>query len=117
MNSLYAIAPYKVEEMWVFDDPSVGLRREPFVSGADEILDVLTEAIPNAEAGFKLIFSPLPFPGYDARFTWVRSEHGGNWYSWSEKKMEGWLCPALFHYFDQAPLEIYVQAKPRKGAC
>ena len=115
MNSLFAIAPYKFDEMWVFDDPSVGLRHEPFVSGADEIIDILTDKIPSAGTGFKLIFSPLPFPGYDARFTWVRSEHGGNWYSWAEKNREGWLCPALFKYFGKAPLEIYVQARPKNG--
>ena len=47
MNSLFAIAPYKFEEFWVFDDPSVGLRQEPFVSGADVIMDLLTEHIPD----------------------------------------------------------------------
>ena len=29
--------------------------------------------------------------------------------------MEGWLCPALFHYFDSAPLELYVKAEEKKG--
>jgi hypothetical protein len=24
--------------------------------------------------------------------------------------MEGWLCPALFKYFDAAPMRIYAQA-------
>ena len=43
MNSLFAIAPYKFEGFWVFDDPSVGLRQEPFVSGADTIIDILGE--------------------------------------------------------------------------
>ena len=27
--------------------------------------------------------------------------------------MEGWLCPALFKYFDKAPSEIYVKAEPK----
>ena len=27
-------------------------------------------------------------------------------------KMEGWLCPALFKYFDKAPREIFVKAEP-----
>jgi hypothetical protein len=26
--------------------------------------------------------------------------------------MEGWLCPALFKYFPQAPAEIHVRAEP-----
>src|SRR2546426_2048582 len=61
MNSLFAIAPYKFQGFWVFDDPAVGLKQEPFVSGADTIIDVLTADIPNAESGFKLVFSPQPF--------------------------------------------------------
>ncbi len=114
MNSIFAIAPYKYEGFWVFDDPSVGLAREPFVSGADEIIDVLTAHIADAESGFRLLFSPIPFPGYAARFVRTREEFGGHWYSWPEKSMEGWLCPALFKYFENAPQEIYAQALPRK---
>jgi hypothetical protein len=26
-------------------------------------------------------------------------------------KMEGWLCPALFNYFQKAPNEIHVKAE------
>ena len=113
MNALFAIAPYRFQGMWVFDDPAVGLRQEPFVSGADRIIDVLTEEIPGAAEGFKLIFSPTPFPGYSARFVWNREEFGGNWYSWPEREMEGWLCPALFKYFETAPRELYVQVAPK----
>jgi hypothetical protein len=113
MNSLFAIAPYKYEGIWVFDDPRVGLAQEPFVSGADTILDVLTADIPTAAEGFKLIFSPEPFPGYTARFVWNRPEFNGNWYSWPDRDMEGWLCPALFKYFESAPQELYVQVSAR----
>lgn len=113
MNSLFAIAPYKFEDMWVFDDPKVGLLQEPFVSGADTIIDVLTEDISNAALGFKLVFSPEPFPGYSARFLWNRPEHSGNWYSWPERDTEGWLCPALFKYFETAPKELYVKVSPK----
>ena len=113
MNSLFAIAPYKFEGFWVFDDPSVGLRQEPFVSGADDIIDILTKDIPDAATGFKLVFSPQPFPGFTARFDWNRSEHGGNWYTWADRGIEGWLCPALFKYFETAPNEIYVKVSPK----
>jgi len=116
MNSLFVIAPYKSDGMWVFDDAGLGLRQEPFVSGADDIIDVLTEAIASAPSGFQLIFSPQPFPGYQARFVWSRAEHGGNWYTWPERNKEGWLCPALLLYFESPPREIYVQAKPKKDA-
>jgi len=76
MNSLFAIAPYKFQGFWVFDDPAVGLKQEPFVSGADTIIDVLTADIPDAESGFKLVFSPQPFPGYTGRFEVGRARNG-----------------------------------------
>jgi hypothetical protein len=114
MNSLFAIAPYKFQDFWVFDDPSVGLSQEPFVCGADTFMDILTEHIPDAEKGFKLVFSAQPIPGFTARFEWIREELGGNWYPWSEKGIEGWLCPALLKYFETAPKEIYIQVSPRK---
>ena len=109
MNSLFAITPYKFEGLWVFDDSDAGLAKEPFISGADRILDVMTQNIPDADKGFRLIFSSEPFPGYTARFVWSRSEYGGNWYFWPEKELEGWLCPALFKYFEQAPENLYVK--------
>jgi hypothetical protein len=113
MNSLFAIAPYQFEGMWVFDDPNVGLVQEPFVSGADTIIDILTENILDAAKGFKLVFSPEPFPGYSARFVWSRPEYGGNWYSWPDRGIEGWLCPALFKYFEAAPQELFVKVAPK----
>ncbi len=113
MNSLFAIAPYKFNGMWVFDDPAVGLRQEPFVSGADDVIDVLTADIPDAQTGFRLVFSAQPFPGYDARFEWDRPEHSGNWYRWPERQMEGWLCPALFKYFETAPEQLFVKASAK----
>ena len=39
MNAIIVIHPYKYEGMWVFDDSKVGLVQEPFVSGADTIID------------------------------------------------------------------------------
>src|ERR1700680_940515 len=39
MNALSVIFPYRLEGVWVFDDTATGLVREPFISGADTILD------------------------------------------------------------------------------
>lgn len=110
-NAIRVIFPYRYEETWVFDDETVGLIREPFVSGVPEMIDELVQSIPNAEHGFRLLFSPNPFPGYQAELVWLREEYGGNWYSWQEKNQEGWLCPALFQYFSQAPVKIYCKAE------
>ncbi len=111
MNSIMVIHPYKYDEMWVFDDEKVGLVREPFVAGADKIIDQIVANIANAESGFNLLFSARPFPGYQVKFDWRREEYGGNWYYLAMLDMEGWLCPALLKYFGEAPKEFYAQFK------
>ena len=113
MNAINIIVPYRYEGMWVFDDPRVGLDKEPFVSGADVLMDRLVANVPGAENGFRLIFSGTPFPGYMTKMEWRREEYGGNWYYSSQFDMEGWLCPALFKYFQSAPKEIYVKAEAK----
>jgi len=115
MNSIGLITPYKHEGIWVFDDPVVGLRREPFVAGIDVMIDRLVAAIPHAEKGFRLLFSATPFPGFAVDLKWRREEFGGNWYYSPQFDMEGWLCPALFKYFAKPPLELYVRAEPKAG--
>ena len=51
MNAICVIHPYKDQGTWVFDDPAVDLVKEPFVAGADEIIDRLTADIPEAAVG------------------------------------------------------------------
>jgi len=113
MNVISVLFPYKHEGMWVFDDPEVGLRREPFVFGIDDMISRLVSSIPEAENGFRLLSSPMPFPGYAAKLEWRREEYGGNWYFCPQFGIEGWLCPALFKYFDKAPPELYAKAEPK----
>lgn len=113
MNALFAIAPYKFEGLWVFDDPAKGLVKEPFVGGAEDIIEQWVNQMPNAENGFVAIFSAEAFPGYNLKLTWLRKELSGNVYRCEELGSEGWLCPALLRYFDSPPMEIYAQAKAR----
>ena len=113
MNSILAIHPYKSDGVWVFDDESVGLLREPFLAGADVIIDRRVADFADADEGFTLFFSDCSFPGHNARFEWLREEDGGNWYFDAENDLEGWLCPALFKYFEQAPQTLFIQFKPK----
>jgi hypothetical protein len=96
--------------MWVFDDPHVGLHKEPFVSGADDMIDVSVSDIPKAESGFRLLFSGAPFPGHQVVIEWRREEHSGNWYYAPGYDMEGWFCPPLMNYFDHVPARIFIKA-------
>lgn len=109
MNSLMVIKPYRYLGMWVFDDERARLVQEPFVDGADTIIDHFTRDIPEAGKGFRLTFSAVPFPSYQAKLVWQRPELGGNIYKVEGLEMEGWLCPALFKYFEAAPPEIFAK--------
>ena len=113
-NQINVIAPYYQFGTWVFDDDRVGLVQEPFVSGVPEMIDDLVKEIPNARQGFRLLFSTAPFPGFQRKLTWTREESGGNWYRADEPPSEGWLCPALFKYFEETPVELYVRAEEKK---
>lgn len=111
-NALMVIQPYWSSGTWVFDDDRVGLVREPFVSGVPEMINHLVRDLPDARSGFRLLFSAAPFPGYQAAFQKVRGDLGGTWYRADDPPMEGWLCPALFKYFDEAPPMLYAKAEP-----
>lgn len=114
-NTIFVILPYRHAGTWVFDDASRGLTKEPFVAGMPGIIDKLVEEedIPNADKGFRLLFSAWPFPGYTHTLVWKRKEAGGNWYACPQLKMEGWLCPALFKFFREAPKVIYFKAEKK----
>ena len=114
MNAINVIHPYKHAGRWVFDDEAVGLLLEPFVLGADDVIEAMVSSIPDAASGFTLIFSAVPFPGHQAVFDWRREEAGGNWYYSSDLGREGWLCPALFKYFEQAPAQIYAKFEAQR---
>src|SRR3990172_6723475 len=101
-NTLMTILPYWSQGTWVFDDESVELVAEPFVSGIPEMITEMVKDIPNAKKGFQ------------RELIWVREEYEGSWYRLAKTKQEGWLCPAMFHYFEKAPKRLYVTAEPLK---
>jgi hypothetical protein len=115
MNAINVIAPYRLHGMWVFDDARVGLHQEPFVGGADTMIDKAVAGIPQADKGFVMVFSERAFPGHQIKLEWRRNDGSGDWYWSPQLRQEGWLCPALLKYFDKAPREIYVQVKPKAG--
>src|SRR6267142_4442404 len=124
------IYPYLLNgTCWVFDDERTGLKEEAFVLGMSEMITRVVEAksIPKAANGFALTFDAVPF-GHDVELTWLPPREAamqrgqpptyipefGNWYRGSVlgQEMVGWLCPALFLYFNEAPKTIYAKAEP-----
>src|SRR6476620_6030226 len=121
--------PYLLDNAcWVFDDERTGLKEEAFVLGMSEIITKVVEAkaIPNAAKGFILTFDLVPF-GQDVELSWLPHDEArqslgwrptdfpdlGNWYKGNVfgQEMLGWLCPALFLYFSEAPKNIYAKAE------
>jgi hypothetical protein len=83
--------------------------REPFISGTDTLERLAHLA--RADHGFLTVFPASYFPDAQIVLEWLREEGGGNVYGWAEKEMEGWLCPALLRYFEQASAKLHVQVK------
>ena len=113
-NAILVVAPYWYEGTWVFDDPATGLKREPFVAGVPEMIDALVKDVPDAKSGFRLLFSANKFPGSQKELTWLRGDSGGNYYRLDDPPMEGWICPAMFKYYQSAPKKIFVKAEPTR---
>jgi hypothetical protein len=97
----------------MFDDQTKGLVREPFVCGIPKMVDLLVADIQDPDKGFALYFSDQQLPGFQLKVDLMEPEGGGNWYKLTVDgtEMRGWLCPALFKYFDTAPVTIYVKAE------
>jgi hypothetical protein len=105
-NSIRAIVPYRWNGLWVFDDKETGLVREAFVSGAD----LLCEQLCHGENSFTLLFSDIPFPGYQMHLT--LKHRCGVGHTYQTLGQEAWLCPALLLYFKEAPANIYARSVP-----
>lgn len=116
MSNTLEIYPYQIGNCWVFDDRRTGLKEEAFVLGMSEIISRVVEhhKIPDASKGFRMIFSHHPFEGFHAEISKISggSREEGNWYEGEiyGQPMKGWLCPALYLYFPEAPARIFMRA-------
>jgi hypothetical protein len=129
-NQIMAIRPYwdTDTKCWVFDDKNYGLVAEPFVLGMSEIIDQFlidnqgTNGLKPRQA-FTMLFAKSEMPGTLLRLDKLYEEYGGCWYekhSYTQPRTltladktgsdKGWLCAALFHYFDEAPDSIFISA-------
>ena len=114
-NSLRVIEPYWYQNAFVFDDEAMGLDKEPFVQGIPGIIDYLIKDIPDARSGFRLLFSPQPFSGYQAELKRIKQEYDGYGYKVKDEGELGWCCTVLVRYFEAAPDLLYIKAEPGRG--
>ena len=122
-NSLLTIHPYYDDGLWVFDDERVGLIAEPFVSGADDLIDHLLRMKRKRRKalnkGFTAVFSMQEFKGADVQLEFRCFDSGGSVYEPcgledfrnGEGTRDVWLCPALNLYFEDSPKQIWISIK------
>ncbi len=122
-NSLITVSPYYLNGLWVFDDPNIDLVKEPFVAGADDLINyvlskngILARA---KEIGFNFIVSDNEFPGANVGLLlFTKFGFGGTFYETDTKSKyaefrnkenmnEVWLCPALNLYYPESPNRLY----------
>tara|TARA_Y100001934_G_scaffold262275_1_gene336546 strand:- start:512 stop:835 length:324 start_codon:yes stop_codon:yes gene_type:complete len=101
-----------VDGFWVYDDSSFGVKQQPFVFGADLILEKMAAQVKCVGDRFNIVFSSIPFPGSEFCLGFVREETEGFVYRWEEKNLQGWLSPSLRNYFPEPPPNIYLQLLP-----
>lgn len=111
-NSIFTIEVYKHGAMWVFDDARVGLDKEPFVAGADTLID----KIAGGSDKITIIFSTIPFPGHKLRVDRKNTKPvTGTDYYCEEYKHDLWLCPALNLYYPKSPDHVFIDCRIQKG--
>lgn len=122
-NSIFTIYPYRTEgNGWAFDDETVGLVREPFVAGADDLLSLLSGGAPK----MAVTFSDQWFPDHLLVLEQMTKEElvsagilrsvddevpSGTFYKQPEREHMLWLCPALNKYYSVSPETIYFKFK------
>lgn len=104
-SKVYKITPYLWGAFLVFDEKEHGLEKEPLIEGVPEILFELCDKHKVKKQVFNLYFSEAPFTDYQLQATRAEEQGGGYWYVAGDKR--GWLCPALFCYFEKAPDNLY----------
>tara|TARA_R110001606_G_C15239150_1_gene636009 strand:+ start:185 stop:553 length:369 start_codon:yes stop_codon:yes gene_type:complete len=119
MNSINSIHSYIHNGMWVFDDESRELDKEPFVEGADLLLDVMSGRVNDKSIETcSFYFGATPIPNQDVELVKSGEDgYDGTYYKVNFPELnltdEGpiWLCPALLKFFETPPENIYVRIR------
>ena len=103
-KAIFSVLIHKMGNEWFMDDVTKEIVNEPLICGMPEIIEhIVGRDIHCFAATFSNTTSE------DQQVLLRREpENGGYWYELKGASMRGWLCPVLFRYFDEAPLNLYV---------
>ena len=108
-NSIFRILIRRKDGVWVFDDKRFGIVEQPFVFGADLILEKMAAQSGVSGECLNAVFAGIPFPGSEYTLRFVREETEGFMYRWEGVNLQSWLSPSLKNYFPEPPAGIYLQ--------
>lgn len=114
LTLLHTLIAYRTPTGWAFDDATRGLVAEPFVYGADTLIDeTLAYQQQSGATKCRLTFGVRTFPQATVCLQKEESETleglAGTWYREVATRRRAWLCPALTLYFEVPPPTLYVQ--------
>lgn len=109
---------YKDEKFrWVFDDVEFNLSQEAFVAGMDEVIDLITKDIPNANEGVNIHFQDgvgsdeYPFVVLTHATSMTHNKLGqSNYYYCKDLAKNVWLCNNMYRYTKETPQILCVWA-------
>jgi len=111
-NSIHRVLVRAVDGLWVYDDASFGVKEQPFVFGADLIIDKMVAGMEGVQDQVNVLFSGIPFPGSEYCLEFLREETKGFVYRWQDHNLQGWMSPTLRNYFPDPPPKIFLQLLP-----
>jgi hypothetical protein len=101
---------YKENGIWIFDDASKNIEKEPFVGGTSEIIDYILKERKiwnGAHRGIEMVFSDHKESDDMVQFQKIE-DLPDNWAKYEYNGVEGLLCPVTLRYFGSFPEKIYV---------
>jgi hypothetical protein len=102
---MQTITIYKENGIWIFDDASKNIEKEPFVGGFSELIDyVLKErgVWAGSHRGIDIEFSLEK--NFDDQIEIKKVEDmGDDWALYEYKDMQGTLCPVTLQYLGKHP--------------
>ena len=103
---MFTIYAYREDDRWFFDDRSLGIKHEEFVSGVPALITQLCGS--EFASRIRAIVDVKPFKD-SHRIDYVESEYGGVSYEYKEQRV--WFCIVFWKYFKELPPSFWIKVE------
>ena len=102
---------YKNQGIWMFDDESKNIEKEPFVGGFSELIDFILKekgVWAGSHRGIDIEFS-LEKEAQDMVEITKVEDMDNDWALYEYKEMQGTLCPVTLQYLGKHPDSFFIR--------